>query len=392
MLETLRDITAYLDPKHHELAAGIDDFAERCLDPLDPAEDDEAGRAQAREILASLGREGWGRLAVPAEGEAAPDLRSCCLARERIAYSSPLGDAVFALQCLGTAPLAAAGSVALRSEWLERVAAGEAMAAFAMTEPEAGSDVGAMRTVARKVDGGYELDGRKWLISNAGIADFYTVFASLDPKAKARGIACFFVPANSSGLRFVGPQKMSEPHPLGEIAFESCRVPDEHLLAGAGEGFKLGMRTLDRLRVTVAAAACGMAGRALDEAIRHAMGRRQFGGTMADLQLVQAKLATMKVDLTASRLLTYRAAAQADAGADGGPENVTLRSAMAKLFSTEAAQKIVDSAIQIIGGRGVLAEHVVDRLYRSVRALRIYEGASEVQQLVIARQMLKEKA
>jgi acyl-CoA dehydrogenase len=278
-----------------------------------------------------------------------------------------------------------AGSDALRERWLGPLARGEAMAAFAMTEAEAGSDVAAMTTTARRDGGGWVLDGDKTFISNAGIADFYTVFATTDRAAGARGIACFVVPADAPGLEFAGAQVLSAPHPLGEIRFAGCRVGGDALLAGPYDGYKLGLATLDRLRATVAAAACGMAARALDEALDHARGRQQFGKPLAEFQLVQDKLARMATDLAAARLLTYRAAWVKDRGA----ERVTLESSMAKAFATEAAQRIVDDAVQILGGRGVLADHPVDRLYRSVRSLRIYEGTTEIQRLVVARQLLE---
>ena len=231
----------------------------------------------------------------------------------------------------------------------------------------------------------YVLDGGKAFITNAGVADYYVVFASTDARAGTRGLTCFLVEAAAPGVRFVGPQVLSEPHPLGEIAFDGCRVRLASRLGAEGEGFKIGMRTLDRLRPTVAAAACGMAARALEEALAHARERRQFGKTLAEFQIIQGKLATMATELAAARLLVYRAAWEADNGA----ERVTLEAAMAKSFATEAAQRIVDDAVQIHGGAGVLAASPVDLLYRSVRALRIYEGATEVQHLVIARDLLR---
>src|SRR5439155_10756743 len=218
------------------------------------------------------------------------------------------------------------------------------------------------------------------------IADFYAVFASTNPAAGGKGISCFVVPGDAPGLRFVGPQVLSAPHPLGEIAFRDCRVPAHHRLGEEGGGFALGLRTLDRLRATVGAAACGMAARALSEALRHARARRQFGKPLAEFQLVQERLARMATDLSAARLLVYRAAW----AADGGAERVTLEAAMAKAFATEAAQRIVDDAVQILGGAGVLASHPVDRLYRAVRALRIYEGTTEIQHLIVAGQLLKQ--
>jgi acyl-CoA dehydrogenase len=258
------------------------------------------------------------------------------------------------------------------------------MGAFAMTELEAGSDVASMATTARRDDDDWVLDGEKSFISNAGIADFYTVFAQTEPGTGSKGIACFVIPADTAGLEFASAQVLSAPHPLGEIRFDGCRVPAYACLAGPGDGFKLGLATLDLLRATVGAAACGMAARALEEAIAHALDRRQFGEPLAEFQLVREKLARMATDLAASRLLVYRAAWTKDRGA----ERVTLESAMAKAHATEAAQRVIDDAVQILGGRGVLADHPVDRLYRSVRALRIYEGTTEIQHLVIAGQLL----
>ena len=382
-------IRAFLDEPHQAVADEVLGFAGEHLGSLAPPADDDAARRQARHVLGLLGKAGWSRYAVPAEhGGATPwiDLRACCLIREALAAASPLADAVFALQCLGSLPLALAGSEEIRRRWLPAVAAGEAMAAFAMTEPEAGSDVGAMTTRAQRRGDAYVLTGGKHLISNAGIADFYTVFAVTDPTARPRGLSAFVVPADSAGLRLVSAQVMSAPHPLGEIAFDSVQVPAGARLGEEGAGFELGMRTLDRLRATVAAAACGMAARALEEALAHARERRQFGKQLADFQLTRAKLAVMATELSAARLLVYRAAWEADRGA----ERVTLESAMAKAHATEVAQRIVDQAVQIVGGRGVLADHPVDHLYRSVRALRIYEGATEIQQLIIARELLRD--
>lgn len=383
-------IAPFLEPRHFELATAARDLAAREIAPRPPAPDDAAARREARALAQLLGDGGAFRAAVPAAWgglERAPDLRAACLWREALAAASPLADAVFALQALGSLPVALGGSEDLCRRWLPEVAAGRALAAFAMTEPEAGSDVASLATRAVRDGGDYVLDGAKHLISNAGIADFYTVFASTDPAAGRHGISCFLVPADAPGFRFVAAQELSEPHPLGEIAFEGCRVPADHRLGAEGEGMKLGLATLDRLRPTVAAAACGMAARALEEALAWARSRRQFGAPLADLQLVQQKLARMATGLDAARLLTFRAARELDAG-DG---RATRAAAMAKLFATEAAQRIVDDAVQILGGRGVLAASPVDRLYRAVRALRIYEGTSEVQHLVIARELLRER-
>ena len=373
-------IRAFLSERHASLAARVASFAVAELAPVPEPTSDDAAREEARHILEILGTGGW---LDPIRDR---DWRGCCLVREALGAASPLADAVFALQGLGTVPILMAGSDALRESWARAAVEGRAMGAFAMTEPEAGSDVAAMATTARRDGSSYVLQGTKTFISNAGIADFYTVFASTDRAAGAKGISCFVVPADAPGLRFVRAQVLSAPHPLGEMAFEDCRVPAENRLGEEGRGFALGLKTLDRLRATVGAAACGMAARALGEAVTHARSRKQFGKPLAEFQLVQEKLARMVVDLTAARLLVYRAAFEAD----GGAERVTMEAAMGKAYATEAAQRIIDDAVQILGGTGVLASHPVDRLYRSVRALRIYEGTTEIQHLVIAGRLLEE--
>jgi alkylation response protein AidB-like acyl-CoA dehydrogenase len=376
----LAPIRAFVEPRHERLAADLGAFAARELHPRPEPADDGAARAEARTLLAVLGK---GGVFAPI-GEM--DWRGCCLAREALAAASPLADAVFALQGLGLVPILLSGNAAMRERWAEPTLAGRAMAAFAMTEREAGSDVAALQTRARRDGDHYVLDGGKCFISNAGIADYYTTFATTDPAAGSRGICCLVVPADTPGLRFVRAQVLASPHPLGEIAFDGCRVPVANRLGEEGKGFGLGLKTLDRLRATVGAAACGMAARALAEALAHARARKQFGKPLGEFQLVQEKLARMATELTAARLLVYRAAH----AADGGAERVTLEAAMAKLYATEAAQRIVDDAVQVLGGAGVLAASPVDRLYRSVRALRIYEGTSEVQHLVIAGLLLKQ--
>lgn len=374
-----RAIRTFLAPHHAALAERAGDFAmgEIARRP-EPATDDGA-RKEARELLGLLGAGGWLQPIFDL------DLRGCCLMREALGEASPLADAVFALQGLGTTPILLGGSQAQKDRWLGPVARGEVMTAFAMTEAEAGSDVAAIATTARREASGYVLTGDKTLISNAGIADLYTVFASTDRVKGAKGISCFLVPGDAPGLRFVRPQVLSAPHPLGEIAFEDCRLPADALLGAEGRGYGLGLAALDRLRPTVAAAACGMAARALAESLAHVKRRQQFGTPLARFQLVQQKLARMATDLTAARLLTYRAAYEKDQG----QERITGEAAMAKSFATEMAQRAVDDAVQLIGGRGVLADHPVDRLYRAVRALRIYEGTTEIQQLIIAGELLK---
>lgn len=389
-IETIR---VFLEDKHRDLAGEIELYAESHISTLPTLSDDPAAREQARAVLGLLGRGGWLGYAVPAEFggvSEAIDLRACCLIREALAARSPLADAVFALQCLGSMPLALAADRDLKQRWLPEVAGGKAMAAFAMTETEAGSDVKAMQTSATREGEDYVLDGSKIFISNAGLADFYTTFAVTGENDKGRpSISCFLVPAQTVGLTFAASQVMSAPHPLGEMTYKKCRIPGTNRLGEEGEGFKLGMETLDRLRVTVAAAACGMAARALAEATAHVKTRMQFGKRLADFQLTQQKIARMTTDLAAARLLTYRAAWES-AQTESAARRITLRSAMAKFYATETAQRVIDDAVQLLGGIGVLADHPVDHLYRSVRALRIYEGTSEIQQLIIAREILQD--
>jgi acyl-CoA dehydrogenase len=365
--------SAYLDRPHTETAAQVLSWSEEhLLDRPEPVDDAQA-RIEARALLQQIGAAGWLR------GIADQDLRAVCVVRETIAAMSPLADAVVALQGLGGTAIALGGSPAQRDRWLPAITDGRAMAGFAMTEPEAGSDVAAIATTARRDGASWVIDGEKHLISNAGLADVYVVFARTSPGPGSRGISAFIVPADAPGCRFDGPQVLAAPHPLGKLRFAACRVAEDALIGEIDRGFKLGMGTLDRLRPTVGAAACGMAARALDEAIQHASSRRQFGQPIAEFQLIRARLGRMATDLAAARLLVYHAAWTKDRGA----ERITVEAAMAKSFATEAAQQIVDDAVQIAGGRGVLVGSPVERLYRSVRALRIYEGATEVQHLII---------
>lgn len=374
----LATIAAFLEPHHDAWAARVADFADTCLRPRPRARDDDDGRREAVELVRLMGDAGLYRPL------ADMDYRAAALARETIAVASPLADALYAIQGLCLTPLLIAGTESQRERYRAGLLSGDLVGGFAMTEPEAGSDVAAMRTTARREGDDYLLNGRKHLISNAGIADLYMVFAATDPAAGSRGITCFAVPADTPGLHFAGAQVLSAPHPLGELAFQDCRVPASAVVGEPGAGFKIGMATLDRLRLTVAAAACGMAERALDEALTHATTRRQFGQALADFQVIQTKIGAMAMELAAARLLVYQAAHTRD----GGAERVTLEAARAKAFATEAAQRIVDEAVQILGGRGVLADSPVDYLYRAVRALRIYEGTTEIQYLIIARQVI----
>ncbi|HEY6785537.1 MAG TPA: acyl-CoA dehydrogenase family protein, partial [Gemmatimonadales bacterium] len=292
MLPDPRPVRAFLDPKHIDFAARVAEFAAREIATLPAPPDDAAARVQAKEILTRLGSGGW---LAPIGDQ---DWRSCCLVREALGAASPLADAVFALQALGTLPIMMGSTGDLAARWLTAALQGRAMGGFAMTEPEAGSDVAAMATTARRDGAFYVLDGVKTLISNAGIADFYAVYAVTDRSKGTKGITCFVVPADTPGCRFIRPLILSSPHPLGEMAFESCRIPAGQRLGAEGEGYRLGLATLDRLRPTVGAAACGMAARALSEALDHATIRKQFGKPLADFQLVQEKLSRMATDLT----------------------------------------------------------------------------------------------
>jgi len=375
-----RPIRTFLDPSHEALAARAAIVVAETIAPRAEPANDAAARREARTLLGLLGGGGWLQPILDL------DLRGCCLMREALGHASPLADAVFALQGLGTTAILLGGSQAQKDRWLGPIARGEAMTAFAMTEPGAGSDVAGIATTATRERSGYVLNGSKTLISNACIADVYVVFASTDGGKGSKGISCFLVDATTPGLRFAGAQVLSAAHPLGGLAFEGCRVPADALVGQEGRGYALGLATLDRLRPTVAAAACGMAARALAEALAHVRRRQQFGRPLAEFQLVQQKLARTATDLTAARLLTYRAAYEKDRGQD----RITSEAAMAKSFATEMAQRAVDDAVQLIGGLGVLADHPVDRLYRAVRALRIYEGTTEIQQLSIAGELLKE--
>ena len=392
---SLDPVAAFVAPRHRAYRQQVVAFCRQHLDRPDPETDAEA-RERARELVALMGR---AKLFRPiAEG----DVRGCLVAREALAWWSPLADAAFALQALSATPALIVDGWTRRSpdpapaadptpaEWTAQALAGQAVGAFAMTEWDAGSDVASMTTTATRVGDRYRIDGGKAFISNAGIAEFYVVFVRTSSSdgpvlSPSKSISCFVVGADKIGLDFVRPYIMSAPHPLGEVRFDDCQVPETARLGGEGDGFKIGMATLDRLRPTVAAAANGIAGRALWEAVRHARERQQFGRPLGSFQLIRQKLADSAIDLTAGRLLAYRAAWQKDQGA----ERITVEAAMAKAFSTEAAQRVVDRAVQVLGGRGVLADHPVDRLYRAVRALRIYEGTTEVQQLIVGDAVVK---
>ena len=374
----------FFDTDHRNLAQRVATFVEHEIEPHAGVEDDVDGLA--KHFVSILAQADLLRYSVALSPL---DVRSLCLIREALSYSSALADLAFVMQGLGTYAIARVAPDHVRDFWLSRAIEGKAIAAFALTEPEAGSDVAAIQTTARRDGDAYVIDGRKRFISNAGIADFYTVFARTGTRADGRAeLSAFVVGSKMQGFTVVERTRLIAPHPIGEIAFEGCRVPAEDMVGKEGDGFLLAMETLDTFRASVGAAACGMARRALDEAVRYASSRKQFGRPLAEHQLVQEKLADMITELDAARLLVYRAAYLKDTSS----RRVTREASEAKLFATEAAGRIIDSAVQIHGGMGLVRGQIVEQLYRDVRALRIYEGTSEIQKLVIANQLLKEQS
>ncbi len=377
----------FFEDRHRLLARELEAWASAHIDQAHTSDVD----AQCKALVRQLGAAGWLRHAVGGTpyGAAADtiDTRAICLIRETLARHAGLADFAFAMQGLGSGAISLDGTLAQKQRYLARVARGEAISAFALSEPDAGSDVTAM-TCAARVEGDHAvLNGEKTWISNGGIADFYVVFARSGEAPGARGISAFIVDAGTQGFEIAERIAVIAPHPLARLRFTNCRVPLSQRVGAAGEGFKVAMRTLDVFRTSVAAAALGFARRALDEALQRATTRKMFKGVLADFQLTQAKLAQMATTIDSAALLTYRAAWQRDQG-----RNVTREAAMAKLSATEGAQQVIDAAVQIFGGLGVVSEQPVERLYREIRSLRIYEGATEVQQLIIARELLKDLA
>ena len=375
----------FFEERHRALAQTLDAWATLNIDPSRGADVD----AQCKALVRQIGDAGWLKHAVGGVEHGGSsdviDTRAICLIRETLARHSGLADFAFAMQGLGSGAISLDGTAAQKKTYLSRVARGEAISAFALSEPDAGSDVAAMACAAR-IDGDHAvLNGEKTWISNGGIADFYVVFVRSGEAPGSRGISAFIVEANAPGFEIAERIKVIAPHPLAKLRFTECRVPLTQRVGAAGEGFKVAMRTLDVFRTSVAAASLGFARRALDEALRRATTRKMFGGVLADFQLTQAKLAQMATTIDSAALLTYRAAWQRDQG-----RNVTREAAMAKLAATEGAQQVIDAAVQIFGGLGVVSEQPVERLYREIRSLRIYEGATEVQQLIIARELLKD--
>lgn len=377
--------TPFLEEHHRVLAEQASRFARDHVRDAGSSENEES---ESRRLVATLGSEGLLAWTVPDAFDADTntlDVRALCIVREQLSYESSLADLMFAMQGLGSFPLTLAGTIDLKRRLLPLVKSGEAIAAFAITEPEAGSDVSAIQTTARRDGADYVIDGVKTFISNAGLADFYTVFAKTALEKGSKGISAFVVEKNNPGFSFEEKIELIAPHPIGRIRFDGCRVPVSSLLGEEGQGFRIAMTTLDTFRPTVGAAAAGLARRALDEAVNYAKHRVQFGKPISEYQSIQIKLADMATELDAARLLVYRAAWKKDSGAD----RVTIEAAMAKLYATEAAGRIIDAAVQIHGGTGVVRGSVVERLYREVRALRIYEGTSEIQKLIIAGQLLR---
>jgi acyl-CoA dehydrogenase len=369
----------FFEDRHRELAVALEAWAAAHIHDKHGADVDQ----ECRSLVKALGHGGWLRHAVSNDG--AIDTRAICLIREILARHSGLADFAFAMQGLGSGAISLQGTEAQKQQYLARVARGEAIAAFALSEIEAGSDVGAMQCSARIEDGHAVIDGEKTWISNGGIADFYVVFCRTGEAPGTRGISAFIVDADTPGLDIAQRIEVIAPHPLAQLRFTGCRVPLTQRIGGAGEGFKVAMRTLDVFRTSVAAAALGFARRALDEALQRATTRRMFNQVLADFQLTQSRLAQMATTIDSAALLVYRAAWQRDQG-----RSITREAAMAKLTATEGAQQVIDSAVQMFGGLGVVSGQPVERLYREIRSLRIYEGASEVQQLIIAREVLKD--
>jgi acyl-CoA dehydrogenase len=378
----------FFDERHPDFARALDAWCEANLSHIDHSDTDQA----CRDLVRALGDAGFLQVVVPSGpngqwGGRWPEIdsRAVCIARETLARHEGLADFAFAMQGLGSGAISIAGSDALRLKYLPRVARGDAIAAFALSEPNAGSDVAAMSCEATLDGDHYVINGEKTWISNGGIADFYCVFVRTGEAPGARGISAFVVDADTPGLTVPERIDVIAPHPLAHLKFENCRIPVSQRLGDAGQGFKIAMMTLDIFRASVAAAALGFARRAIQEGVSRAKSRQMFGGALADLQLTQAALGDMATDIDASALLTYRAAWMRDVR----KQRTTREAAMAKMTATESAQRVIDRALQMFGGLGVVSGEPVEKLYREIRALRIYEGATEVQKLIIARELLK---
>ncbi len=368
----------FFEDRHRALAEKLRAWAETNLKSLDHHDVD----AACRRLVTALGDAGFLQHTAPGESEAEKiDVRTLALCRETLARHSGLADFAFAMQGLGAGPISLFGTSAQRKAWLPKTRGGKAIAAFALTEAASGSDVANITTSAKPDGDGFVINGEKTWISNGGIADLYVVFARTGEAPGARGLSAFIVEGSNPGLSVAGRIEVIAPHPLARLTFKNCRVSADALIGKAGDGFKIAMATLDVFRTTVGAAALGFARRALDETLKRAANRRLFGAPLGDLQMVQGHIADMALDIDAAALLVYRAAWTKDLGA----ARVTREAAMAKLYATEAAQRVIDTAVQIHGGDGIRSGHPVETLYREIRALRIYEGASDVQKIIIAR-------
>ncbi len=375
----------FFEQRHRALVERLETWAGPNCPPVDNRDVD----AACRELVHKLGCDGWLKHTAPGDDLSdGIDVRTLALIRETLARHSGLADFAFAMQGLGAGPISLFGTAAQKSRWLPKTRSGAAIAAFALSEPAAGSDVANISTTARRDRDGYVLDGEKTWISNGGIADLYIVFARTGEAPGAKGLSAFIVRGANPGLLIEERLEVMAPHPLARVAFNSCRVDASDLIGAPGDGFKIAMATLDLFRTSVGAAALGFARRALAETLKRAASRELFGGPLSDLQMVQGHIADMAVEIDAAALLVYRAAWAKDMGAP----RVTREAAMAKLYATEAAQRVIDAAVQIHGGDGVRAGHPVETLYREIRALRIYEGASDVQKIIIARSMLSSAA
>ncbi|WP_039016972.1 acyl-CoA dehydrogenase family protein [Halocynthiibacter namhaensis] len=374
----------FFDDRHRDLAANLQTWATQELSDLDHSNTD----ALCQDLVARLGRDGWAAHSAVnhTDANAKLDVRTLCLIRETLAYHDGLADFSFAMQGLGTGAISLFGTEAQKAEWLPKTRNGMAISAFALTEPQSGSDVANSTMTAQRDGDEYVLNGEKTWISNGGIADVYTLFARTGEAPGARGLSAFILPAGLPGFEITERQETIAPHPLATLRFTDCRIPASAMIGQPGQGFKIAMSVLDVFRSTVAAAALGFARRALDEATARVKSRHVQGAALADLQMVQGHIADMALKIDASALLIYRAAWTKDMGAP----RITREAAMAKLFSTEEAQKVIDSAVQLFGGDGVRSGMMVEKLYREIRALRIYEGASDVQRVVIARETLKD--
>ena len=368
----------FFDDRHRELASRIDAWASHILHGIDHGDTDNT----CRDLVSKLGEAGFLEYSGSEEGRL--DVRSLCLIRETLARHDGLADFAFAMQGLGTGAISLFGSSEQKAKWLAKTRSGQAISAFALTEPQSGSDVANATMTATRDGDSFVFEGEKTWISNGGIADVYTVFARTGDGPGAKGLSAFIVPADTPGLEIVERLETIAPHPLARLRFSNCRVPASNMIGQSGDGFKIAMSVLDVFRSTVAAAALGFSRRALDEALVRVSSRHVQGAPLFDLQLVQGNIAEMALDVDAAALLVYRAAWTKDSGAP----RITREAAMAKLFATDQAQHVIDKAVQLHGGDGVRSGHIVERLYRDIRALRIYEGASDVQKVIIARQAM----